>query len=394
MCSSTPSTPYGAADTRDPRLAPTHAVAFTLALGAPLRRVSGGSAIPCSAPPPRPCSGPILISSYEVHFRENEPGWAITAGVLALALSLPLLRHSIRRPWALPLAIGIVLGTIRQIRPEPGAIVVSAGLACLLVSRASWPRRLALAAVLVASFAGTSAARQAYFDYKFDEATRVVSAAGEGCITDRATGITPSGILSGAGSATRREARIRRGATRRPPTTPPPSSREYQGAGREPNWSYLFWDPVYYNVLADKVRYDITHDPLWYIGVLGRRVARGFHLTTPVRPPPAPGGSASPERPPDRTPLPCSWPRDPGRCSAGLVPRHVTAGGARVPAPSPPDLHGLVSRPGRRDRPGRAHRRCPGDRTLITGGPSPVFPPATSPPSFRSCARRPPVPAS
>jgi hypothetical protein len=137
-------------DTRDPRLAPTHAVAFTLALGALyaafwlVRDPVLGAATTALLG-----SNPYQLS--EVHFRENVFGWAITAGVLTLALSLPLLqRHSIRRPWALLLAIGIVLGTIRQIRPEPGAIVVSAGLACLLVSRASWPRRVALAAVLVA----------------------------------------------------------------------------------------------------------------------------------------------------------------------------------------------------------------------------------------------------
>jgi hypothetical protein len=271
-------------DTRDPRLAPTHAVAFTLALGALygafwwLRDpILGGVAVALLG------SNPYQL--YEVHARENVFGWAITAGALTLALSLPLLqRHSIRRPWALPLAIGIVLGTIRQIRPEPGAIVVSAGLACLLVSRASLPRRVALAAVLVASFAGTAAAWQAYFDHKFDEASRVVSAAGGRVYhgpRDRYhafwhplwCGLGDFGAKHGY------EWRDKAAAHYAAPIV----QERYRALGREPNWSYLFWDPIYYDVLADKVRYDIAHDPLWYIGVLARRVARVFTWTTPVR---------------------------------------------------------------------------------------------------------------
>jgi len=272
-------------DTRDPRLAPTDAVAFALALGA-LYAAFWWVRDPVLGAATTALLGSNPYQLFEVHFRENVFGWAITAGVLTLALSLPLLqRHSIRRPWALPLVIGVVLGTIRQIRPEPGAIVVSAGLACLLVSRASWPRRMALAAVLVASFLGTSAAWQAYFDYKFDEATRVVSAAGGRVYhgpRDRYhafwhplwCGLGDFGAKHGY------EWRDKAAAHYAAPIV----LERYRALGRgEPNWSYLFWDPVYYDVLADKVRYDITHDPLWYIGVLARRVARVFTWTTPVR---------------------------------------------------------------------------------------------------------------
>ena len=242
-------------DTRDPRLAPTHAVAFTLALGALYAAfwwvrdpVLGAAAVALLG------SNPYQL--YEVHFRENVFGWAITAGVLALALSLPLLqRRAVRRAWALPLAIGVILGTIRQIRPEPGAIVVSAGLACLLAARVSWPRRAALAAVLVASFLGTSAAWQGYFDRKFDEATRVVSAAGGRVYhgpRDRYHAFWHP-LWCGLGDFGQKHGYEWRDKAAAHYAAPIVQER-YRALGREPNWSYLFWDPVYYEVLADKVR--------------------------------------------------------------------------------------------------------------------------------------------
>jgi hypothetical protein len=273
-------------DTRDPRLAPTHAVVFTLALAA-LYAAFWWIRDPALGAAAVALLGSNPYQLYEVHFHENVFGWAITAGVLTLALSLPLLqRNPVRRPWAFALAIGIgvVLGTIRQIRPEPGAIVVSAFLACLLVARTSWPRRAALAVVLVGSFVGTSAAWQRYFDYKFDEATRVVSAAGGRVYhgpRDRYHAFWHP-LWCGLGDFGQKhgyEWRDKAAAHYAAPIV----QEKYKALGREPNWSYLFWDPIYYEVLADKVRYDVTHDPLWYLGVLARRVARVFTWTTPVR---------------------------------------------------------------------------------------------------------------
>jgi hypothetical protein len=272
-------------DTRDPRLAPTHAVAFTLALGALygafwwLRDpILGGVAVALLG------SNPYQL--YEVHARENVFGWAITAGIVTLALAAPLLRRRDLRPsaWLLVLSIGAILGTIRQIRPEPGAIVASAILACLLVCRTSWLRRAALAAVLVASFVGASAAWQAYFDHKFDEATRIVAAAGGRVYhgpRDRYHAFWHP-LWCGLGDFGQKygyEWRDKAAAHYAAPIV----AQRYRALGREPNWSYLFWDPIYYEVLADKVRHDIAHDPLWYAGVIARRIVRVFRWTTPVR---------------------------------------------------------------------------------------------------------------
>jgi hypothetical protein len=169
---------FWSGDTRDPKLAPTHAAVFTFALGALYAAfwwardpILGGASVALLG------SNPYQL--FEVHARENIFSWGITAGVLTLALSLPLLRGERGRwAWLLPLAMGVLLASVRQIRPEPVAIAASAGLACLLVPRASWLRRAALAALLVAAFVATSLAWQVYFDRKFEQATRVVAAAG------------------------------------------------------------------------------------------------------------------------------------------------------------------------------------------------------------------------
>jgi hypothetical protein len=272
-------------DTRDPRLAPTHAVAFTLALGALY------GALWWIRDPTLGAVAVALLGSnpyqlHEVHARENVFGWAITAGIVTLALAVPFLRRPGIRPsaWLLALAIGATLGTVRQIRPEPGAILVSATLACLLVSRASLLRRAALAAVLVASFLGASAAWQAWFDHKFDEATRIVAAAGGRIYRgprDRYHAFWHP-LWCGLGDFGQKygyEWRDKAAAHYAAPIV----QERYRALGREPNWSYLFWDPIYYDVLAEKVWHDISNDPLWYTGVLARRIVRVFRWTTPVR---------------------------------------------------------------------------------------------------------------
>jgi hypothetical protein len=279
--------PYAlwAGDARDPRLAPTHAAAFALALGALYAAfwwardpVLGGTAVALLG------SNPYQL--YETHFRENIFGWTITAGLLTLALCLPLLRRRRfgRLPWAIPVAVGILLASVRQIRPEPVAILASAGLACLLVARTSWPRRIAMAAVLAVSFVGGSAAWQAYFDHKFDEAAGVVSAAGGQVYQGRRDRYHMfwHPMWCGLGDFGReygyewRDKAALRYASRK-------VELRYHELGKEPDWENFFWDPVYDQVLKEKVLGDIRQHPAWYLGVLARRMGRVLTWTTPVR---------------------------------------------------------------------------------------------------------------
>ena len=265
--------------------------------------------------------------------------------------------------WLIPIAIGALLGTVRQIRPEPVAIVVCAAAACLLVARASWWRRAALAAVLVASFLASSRAWLAYFDYKFEEARQVVAAAGGKVYQGRRdryhTFWHP--LWCGLGDFGQKygyEWRDKAAATYARPIV----QERYREMGREPDLRYLFWDPVYNDVLGEKVVHDISHDPLWYLGVLARRLGRILTWTTPVRLSAGPWSADLPWNGLATVPvvLVLAWTRSWPLLKVVLFPLGTSiraavfsGDGARA------ELHGLVRHHGGGDRPGRAGRGRP-----------------------------------
>jgi hypothetical protein len=270
---------------RDPRMAPTHAVAFTIALWALWAAfwwardpVLGASAVALLG------SNPFQL--YAVHVHENVFGWAITAGVVTLAVCLPLLsrRPAERTAWVLVILAGAVLGTVRQIRPEPVTILASVALAGLLSSRTSWTRRLLRGALAVAAFTAAAFAWQAFFDFKFEQARKVVSAAGgttyQGPRDRHHTFWHP--LWCGLGDFDRKHGYKWSDAAAKQYARPILRER-YRAMGRVPDERFIFWDPVYEQILKEKVMRDITHDPLWFAGILGRRVLRVLEWTTPVR---------------------------------------------------------------------------------------------------------------
>jgi hypothetical protein len=270
---------------RNPSLAPTHAVAFTLALGALFAAfwwardpVLGAASVALLG------SNPYQLA--EVHAIQNVFGWTITTGLLALALTVPLLRSRGGRRWAwlAPLLVGALLGTVRQIRPEPVTILASTAAACLTLARASWIRRVALAVLLVATFSLSSRLWLAYFDHKFEQARQVVAAAGGSVYAgprDRYHMFWhPFWCGLGDFGQDRGYLWWDRAAYR---YAVPLVRARYEKIGREPDWRFIVWDPVYNEVLAAKIRDDITHHPFWYAGVLARRVGRVLTWTSPVR---------------------------------------------------------------------------------------------------------------
>jgi len=288
---------------RNPSVRPFNRLAFTLALcalfaslwlvGQPLL---GGFAVLFLG------SNPFQL--YEVHARENVHGWTITIAVLMLALHVPALAR--RRPdsrylWLLPVMSGVLLGTVRTIRSEPVAIIVSAAVAYACLNELPWRRRSVMVAALAASFVLTNAAWNRWFVSKHEEAKALLTRVGghpfPGPIRAHHAFWHP--IWCGLGDfgqkygyAWRDEEALAYAA--------PILEEKYDQTLPRLAWDgdlppEEYWDerkvykklpfdvPHYGEVLRSKILRDVSHDPLWYAGVLARRLWRIVFETTPVR---------------------------------------------------------------------------------------------------------------
>jgi hypothetical protein len=249
-------------------------------------------------------SNPFQVS--EVFARNNVFGWVITTGVLVLALNVAFLVD--RRPSALscvlvPVATGLVLATVRQIRTEPVLVGVSVVFAYLTVRQLSLPIRALLVALLATSFLLGSSAWGSYFDAKFREAYVKVKAAG-GHPYDGPRHLHHfvwHALWCGLGDFDTRYGYEWNDVKGMAYALPIMKARGFEPAGhpkveRQPFDALtlgVYWDrarkyartpfevPEYIDVIREKVVHDITHDPLWYFTILAKRLRRQITETTP-----------------------------------------------------------------------------------------------------------------
>ena len=279
--------PYAAwtGSAREPRLAPTHVVAFTLSLLALYAAfwwvrdpVLGVAAVALLG------SNPFQLQV--VHAQENVFGWTLTTAIFTLALAVPIFwRRPGRYAWGLAVLLGVLLATVRQVRPEPLTILASAAAACLLFAPASWRRRVALTAALAAGFVGSGLAWRAYFDHKFEEARTVVAAAGGNVYQgprDRHHSFWHP-LWCGLGDFDKTYGYEWSDPAARRYATPIVRERYAARGLPPPDDRVLQWEPAYNEVLKEKVLHDIRNDPAWYLGILVRRMGRVLMWTTPVR---------------------------------------------------------------------------------------------------------------
>jgi hypothetical protein len=248
----------------------------------------------------------VLIGShplqlYEVYAHENVFSMPISTALLMLALHARFLtgRAAIdRTAGAVAIASGVILASIRQVRTEPALMALALPLVYLTIPRERLPKRLALILALALGYALTAQAWRVYFDRKIQEATAFVAAAGG----DPYTGPRSQyhtvwhNLFLGLGDFdTERGYRWDDLAGYR--YAIPILQREY---GRPVTWqgSSYYLDqsydargqymvspldfPEYYDVLRAKVTSDVRHDPLWYIGILWKRVEAIMSGTTPA----------------------------------------------------------------------------------------------------------------
>lgn len=241
---------------------------------------------------------------FEVYGHDNVFGWPITTGVLVLALNLPLLRaRGVAAGWAASIAVatGALLATIAQVRSEPATILAASALACLFLARAGWGRRLLLVALLVGAFAGVSALWGRWFDAKFEDARRVVAAAG-GHPYDGPRDAAHSfwhPLWCGLGDFDRTHGYVWNDNAAARYAHPILAAKYHVDLPEwDPDhWAYYgaYWDagrryykmpyemPHYSEVVRDKVVGDVAADPAWYAGILVQRAWRLLSETTPAR---------------------------------------------------------------------------------------------------------------
>lgn len=245
----------------------------------------------------------VLIGSHPfqlLHHYVFANVWAYPVAVasVALALSAPLVfgARPRRRHLLIPLVLGSLLATAREVRTEPALVIASVALVCA-TARGGWGRRALLVGTLGLSFAVTSQLWTRYWDAKFEDAVETVRAAGgKPLLSGRNLHHSlwhPIWFgLGDFGREKRYEARDKAAYAYAIPrvnarfgTKYRRSKDSYRLKNRDGSGYQLKPEtiPEYQIVLREKILADITSDPLWYLGVLRQRTQRIFDRATPVR---------------------------------------------------------------------------------------------------------------
>jgi hypothetical protein len=249
---------------------------------------------------------------FEVYRRENIFGWAITMFCLVSALLIPIMSGRARWSygWAAVVACGLALGTVFEIRSEYAAMLLAAIVAFASAPNVRWPERVALVAALVVTFVATTSAWGHYFDHKWEEARAVVVRAGGHPYPGPRSGSHQlwGSVWAGLGdfddkyghhwndndgtAFVQRQVKAKYGedlpwwfgATGKPERT----AEDYYDQAR-----LYYRHPIHSVHAMDVVRDDfvnrVSHDPVWYLSILGRRVGRVLTQTSPVQISMAPG---------------------------------------------------------------------------------------------------------
>jgi hypothetical protein len=246
----------------------------------------------------------VLIGSnpfqlYETYGRANIFSLPISVALIALAVHLPYLtgrRGLDRWAWAIALASGVALATMREIRTE-AAIIALALVATYLSTRASWPRRAALALVFIAAWGMTGQAWTTYWSRGFERSARFVERAGGYVFPGRHSfnhalwhavycGLGDFG--GDKGFVWDDRAAFRWATTQHPVTNPRPLPYHYRdGYYLEETYDGVSHIaptdlPEYNQLVRDRVVSVIRADPLWYAGILLKRAGAVLGQATPA----------------------------------------------------------------------------------------------------------------
>ena len=237
----------------------------------------------------------------ELYAKNNIFGHPIAIASLMLALHAPLILTSRPRGrwvYLLPIVSGVFLASFRETRLEPALVILSVA-GCYLFVAGGWRRRTLLVGMLAVTAMVTSTLWTRYWDAKFEDAYAIVER--QGGVTfdgdwnthhafwhslwwglgDFASdkGYWPDDRAAHAYGIPRVNQRFGTKYRTNPYSR---SLRDYYTAERKHRVKPETL-PEYGLVLKEKVLGDIRADPLWYAGIIVKRLDRLFSLATPIR---------------------------------------------------------------------------------------------------------------
>lgn len=238
----------------------------------------------------------------EIYNRSNIFSWTITVAIVSLAFQLGCLLEPEAKTARLPLSsviLGILLGSMRQVRSETCLIAASIAVSFLLLRRLSKAQRVLRIAVMVGALMLTQMGWKAYFHGKVAQAEAACRAWGgrpySGPRDDNHALWHP--LWCGLGDYGSDRGYV--WDDRAPWRYAQPLLREQYHIEVEFDASGYYltsvWDdqPAYPKVMTDIPQYeglirakvvgDITQNPLWMGSILLRRINRIIRETTPVR---------------------------------------------------------------------------------------------------------------
>jgi uncharacterized membrane protein len=242
-------------------------------------------------------SNPFLIE--ELYNTNNVFGYPISVASLMFALhaALVLRRARHRAVYLLPVVSGVFLASFREVRLEPALVLLS--IAVLYATAAGgWRRRAGLLATLGVTVLSTSLLWGYYWNAKFEEAFEIVERQ-RGVSFDppwaRSHALWHSAWCGLGDFAAERGYRyddrtayawgvseVNRRFGTRYRMTGGWELANYRTLARKNRMRPEELD-LYLIVMRDRILGDIAGDPLWYAGVIARRVEAVFQETTPVR---------------------------------------------------------------------------------------------------------------
>jgi hypothetical protein len=231
---------------------------------------------------------------------ENIWAYPMCVASLTLALNAPLIlaRKPNRAAFVLPLLSGAFLASVREVRTEPALVGAALVVAYAIAAKTGWRGRVALISIFGISASLASMGWERYWSYKIDEATKIVARAGGKTLPELSNlhhalwhpiwwGLGDLGRDKGYRSSDRSAfawgiPRVNERFGTRYKRNPTANQLDNYHAG---GFYHIKPEtiPEYAVVLRDKIIYDVTSDPMWYLSILAQRTARAFRGATPIR---------------------------------------------------------------------------------------------------------------